>query len=148
MSNTKTTVVSGCVIWFVLLSVIGSCVMPIFFLIGGISSASDFAIQTTGRYICAEGTTPQSFSYDTFTTDEYGISRPSTAYELHCVDASGDVVQKDPIGYAFLWIGVAALLGAVVTGVLAFVFAVPGGVLVTKMLSKLKVRKTNPQSQF
>jgi Na+-transporting methylmalonyl-CoA/oxaloacetate decarboxylase beta subunit len=36
-----------------------------------------------------------------------------------------------------------ALLGAVLTGVLAFVFAVPGGMLVTKLLEKIRKPGTN-----
>ena len=31
---------------------------------------------------------------------------PATAYELHCVDASGTVVKNDPVLYAFIWIGI------------------------------------------
>lgn len=143
MSKTKTTAFSGCLIWFVLITFIGSCIMPIAFAVGGITSASDFVIENVGVFICPEGTAPRSYSYQTTTTDEYGNTQPSTAYELHCEDSNGDVVQKDPIAYAFIWISIVALLGAVLTGVLAFVFAVPGGMLVTKLLEKLRKPKTN-----
>lgn len=143
MNNAKTTAVSGCVIWFLLIFIIASCVMPVFFIVGSISSFSDFAIKTTGGWLCPEGTTPQSYSYSTTTTDEFGNSQPSTAYELHCVDASGTVVKEDPISYAFIWIGLWALAGLIVSGVLTFVFAVPGGMLVTKILNKLKTSKAN-----
>ncbi|MBL8101082.1 MAG: hypothetical protein JNM02_00995 [Anaerolineales bacterium] len=138
MNNTKTTAVSGCVIWFLLICTISSCVMPVFFIVGSISSFSDFAIQTTGGWLCPEGTTPESYSYATTTTDEFGNQQPSTAYELHCVDASGTVVKEDPIAYAFIWIGIWAAVGLILSGVLTFVFAVPGGMLVTKILNKLR----------
>lgn len=141
MSKTTTTAVSGCIIWFFLISIIGSCVMPIFFIIGGFSSVSDFAIQTTGAWICNDGTTPQTYTYETTTTDEYGNRQPSTAYVLQCVDSSGNVMKEDPIAYAFIWIGIWALLGLVVTGVLSFIFAAPGGMLVTKFLERIKVKK-------
>ncbi|MBI3151584.1 MAG: hypothetical protein HYZ21_05600 [Chloroflexi bacterium] len=143
MNNAKTTAISGCVIWFLLIFIIASCVMPVFFIVGSISSFSDFAIKTTGGWLCPEGTTPESYSYSTTTTDEFGNSQPSTAYELHCVDASGTVVKEDPISYAFIWIGLWALAGLIVSGVLTFVFAVPGGMLVTKILNKLKTPKAN-----
>ncbi|HAX70336.1 MAG TPA: hypothetical protein DCY14_12045, partial [Anaerolineae bacterium] len=100
MSKAKTATFSGCLIWFLLLTLIGSCVMPVALMAGGISSASDFAIGIMGGFICPETTTPESYSYATTTTDEYGNSRPSTAYELHCVDANGEVVKEDPIVYA------------------------------------------------
>lgn len=48
MNKTKTTAFSGCLIWFQLPSLIGCCVMPVAFMVGGISSASDVAIKLTG----------------------------------------------------------------------------------------------------
>ncbi len=112
--------------------------MPVFFLAGSFSSFSDFAINTTGVWLCPEGTTPESYSYSSTITDEFGNKHPATAYELHCVDASGTVVKNDPVLYAFVWIGIWALIGLILSGILTFVFAVPGGMLVTKILNKLK----------
>jgi len=34
MKNVKTTAFSGCLIWVILITIIGSCVMPVFFVIG------------------------------------------------------------------------------------------------------------------
>lgn len=138
MSNVKTTAVSGCIIWFLLISIIASCLMPVFFTVGMFSSFSDFAIQTTGGWLCPAGTTPTSYSYETTTTDSNGFEQPSTAYELHCVDATGTVVKNDPIVYGFIWVGLWILAGLILSGVLTFIFAVPGGMLVTKLLNKLK----------
>lgn len=146
MSKTKTTTLSGCLIWLVLIGVIGSCVMPVAFVVGSISSTSDYVIENVGVFICPEGTAPRSHSYATTTRDEYGNTQLSTAYELQCEDSNGDIVQTDPIAYAFIWIGIVALLGLVVTGVLAFVFAVPGGMLVTKVLNSVRGARSNSVS--
>ena len=143
MNNAKTTAISGCVIWFLLICIISSCVMPIFFIVGSVSSFSNFAIKTTGGWLCPEGTTPESYSYASTTTDEFGNRHPATAYELHCVDASGTVVKTDPVLYAFIWIGIFGLIGLIISGVLTFIFAVPGGMLVTKVLNKLKSSPEN-----
>ena len=143
MNNTKTTAISGCVIWFLLICMISSCVMPIFFIVGSVSSFSEFAIQTTGGWLCPEGTTPKSYTYATTTADEFGNQQPSTAYELHCVDSSGTVVKEDPVVYAFIWIGIWGVIGLILSGVLTFVFAVPGGMLVTKVLNKLRTPRTD-----
>lgn len=140
-SDTKTTAVSGCLIWFLLISFIGSCVMPVAMMAGGFTSASDLAIRTTGGWLCPEGTTPASFSYSTTSRDSSGFEHPATAYELTCLDANGEVVKSDPIVFAFLWIGTASLLGAVLTGILSFVFAVPGGMLVTRVVNSLRGKK-------
>jgi hypothetical protein len=142
MNNAKTTAISGCVIWFLLITIIGSCVMPVFFIIGGFSSVSDFAINTTGGWLCPENTTPDSYTYETTTTDSNGFRQPSTAYVLTCVDASGEVVKEDPILYAFIWIGIWALAGLIISGVLTFIFAVPGGMLVTKIINNIRSPRT------
>ena len=141
MNNAKTSAVSGCVIWFLLITVIGSCIMPVFFLAGTLSSFTDFAVQTMGGWLCPEGTTPEKYTYQTTMNDEYGNPRPATAYELHCVDSNGEVVKKDPIAYSFIWIGIWAGVGLIVSGLLTFILAVPGGMLVTKVLNKLRAPK-------
>lgn len=141
MNNAKTTAVSGCIIWFLLISAIASCVMPVFFVAGSLSSFSEFAINITGGWICPEGTTPRQNSYSTTTFDEFGNPEPATAYELQCMDANGGVVKTDPVGYSFLWIGIFAVLGLIVSAVLTFILAVPGGMLVTKVLNSLRMKK-------
>ena len=141
MNNAKTTAVSGCVIWFLLISVIASCVMPIFFVAGSLSSFSMTAINITGGWICPEGSTPQQNIYSTTTFDEFGNPEPATAYELQCVDGNGTVIKTDPVGYSFLWIGIFAVLGLIVSAVLTFILAVPGGMLVTRVLNSIRVKK-------
>jgi len=141
MKDTGTTAISGCLIWFFLISFVGACIMPVFMVAGSLSSYTDFAIQTTGKWTCPENTTPQSYIYPTTSTDEYGNSHPATGFALQCVNPSGEVVQEDPVLFAFIWIGIFLLVGMIVTGVLCFVFAVPGGMLVTKLLNRLKVSK-------
>lgn len=141
MNNAKTTAVSGCIIWFLLITVIGSCVMPVFFVAGSLSSFTMTAINITGGWICPEGTTHQQNTYSTTTFDEFGNPEPATAYELQCMDASGTVVKTDPILYSFIWIGIFAGVGLIVSVVLTFILAVPGGMLVTRMLNSIRVKK-------
>ena len=95
-------------------------------------------MQTLAPIICPDGTTAESYSYATTTTDEYGNSQPSTAYELHCIDASGTVVKEDPVLYAFLWIGIIAGIGLVIAALLAFALAAPAGVLIARLLNRNK----------
>jgi len=110
--------------------------MPIAFLAGSITSFSQFAVKTTGNFLCPSGTTPESYSYESTTTDEYGNSQPATAVELHCVDQNGAIVKNDPVVYSFLWIGVFALIGFMISGTLAFVLAAPAGLLIAKLLNR------------
>ena len=137
----KTGAVSGCIVWIIVFGILSACLLPVSMIIGGFTSVSNFAMQTLGPVICPAGTTAESYSYATTTTDEFGNSQPSTAYELHCIDATGAVVKEDPVLYAFIWMGIIAVIGLVIAAVLAFALAVPAGVLIARLLNRNK--KTN-----
>ncbi|MCC6569441.1 MAG: hypothetical protein IT315_09400 [Anaerolineales bacterium] len=138
MKQTPAGALSGCLVWVIAFFVISMCLLPIAMMIGGFTSFSDVAIQQTGRFICPENTTPDVRSYATTSTDENGNRQPSTAYVLQCKDASGAVVKEDLGVYAFLWTGMLAGIGLVLSGILAFVLAAPAGVLIAKFLAKIK----------
>ncbi|MCC7189040.1 MAG: hypothetical protein IT312_09890 [Anaerolineales bacterium] len=138
MKQAATGTVSGCLVWVIAFFIISMCILPVSMMIGGFTSFSDFAIEQTSKFICPADTTPDIRTYQTTTTDEYGNRQPSTAYVLQCKDANGEVVMEDPVSYAFLWIGILAALGLILSGILAFVFAAPIGVLVTTLLNRIK----------
>jgi hypothetical protein len=134
--SSKAGAVSGCIIWVLSIGMITSCILPIFMIVGSVISFSQFAIKTTGNLICPDGTTPESYSYDTTTTDEFGNAEPATGVSLRCVDGSGTVVKEDPVGYSFLWIGIFALIGLIISAFVAFVFAAPLGVLIGRWFNR------------
>ena len=136
MKSAKTGAISGCIVWILSIGIITSCVLPVFIVIGSITSFSQLAIRTTGNVICPDGTTPESYSYETTSTDEFGNHHPATALELHCVDQGGNVVKSDPVGYAFLWDGIFALVGLMVSVLLAFAFAAPIGILIGRWFNR------------
>lgn len=136
MKPAATGTISGCIIWVIVFGLLASCLIPVAFFIGGFTSITDFAMQTVGQFICPEDTTVTSRSYATTTTDEYGNSQPSTAYVLQCVDATGEVVKEDEVGYAFIWMGGMAVIGLVASAVLAFVLAAPAGVLIGRIFKR------------
>lgn len=136
MKSARTGTVSGCIVWIIVFGILSTCILPAAMVIGGFTSVSNFAMQTLAPIICPDGTTAKPYTYATTTTDEFGHSQPSTAYELHCVDANGVVVKEDPILYAFLWIGIIAVLGLGIAALLAFALAAPAGVLITRLLNR------------
>jgi hypothetical protein len=105
-------------------------------VIGSITSFSQFAIRATGNFICPDGTTAESYSYATTTTDEFGNVEPATGVSLRCVDQNGSIVKEDPVGYAFLWVGLFAVIGLIVSAVLAFLFAAPIGILIGRLFNR------------
>jgi hypothetical protein len=138
MNNAKTGTLSGCIIWIIVFGTLSFCFLPASMMIGGFTSATNFAMQTVGSLICPEGTAGQSYSYPTTTTDEFGNSQPSTAYELHCIDTNGKVVKKDPILFAFLWMGSVVVIGLGLAALLAFALAAPAGVLIARVWDRNK----------
>ena len=132
MKQATTGAVSGCLVWIIAFVVISMCILPISFMGSMFTITSDFAIRQTGAIICPDNTTPEVRTFAT-----YG-SGPSQTSVLQCVDVSGEVVKEDPVGFAFLWIGIIAGIGIILAGILAFVFAAPAGVVIAKLFSKLK----------
>jgi len=140
MKSATTGTISGCIIWFIVFGVISMCIIPVASLVGGLSSASSFAVKTVGPMVCPDNTTPEIYSYSTTSIDDFGNSTPATAYEIHCLDASGENVKTDPVAYAFIWIGIIAAIGLILAAILAFIFAAPAGVLVARLFNQIKNR--------
>lgn len=136
MNSFRTGTISGCVVWFIVFGLLGSCLVPAGMMIGGFTSVTDFAMQRVGPLVCPDGTTVQSRSYATTTNDEFGNPQPSTAFVLQCVDANGDVVKEDPVTYAFIWIGIVTGISLLLAALLAFVFAAPAGVLMARLFRR------------
>jgi len=138
MKSAKTGAVSGCIIWFIVFALLSMCLLPVGMMIGGFTSVTNFAMRTLEPLICPDGTTAKSRSYATTTTDDFGNPQPSTAYVMQCVDANGKVVKEDPVAYAFIWIGIIAGIGLILAGILAFIFAAPASVLITRFINRNK----------
>ena len=136
MKPKTTGTLSGCIVWIIVFVILSTCIFPTAMMIGGITSTSNFALQTIEPIICPDETTAWSYSYATTTTDKYGNTQPSTAYELHCVDADGVILKEDPVLYAFTWPGVSVVIGLVITGLLAFALATPAGILISRFLHR------------
>lgn len=136
MKSAQAGTISGCIVWVLAIGVITSCVLPIFIVIGSITSFSQFAIKATGNFICPDGSTAESYSYETTTTDEFGNIEPATGVSLRCVDQNGSIVKEDPVGYAFLWIGFFTVIGLIVSAVLAFLFAAPIGIIIGRLFNR------------
>ena len=132
MKQATTGTISGCLVWIIVFGVINICILPISMAVGGMTSVTDFAVKQTGAIVCPNNTTPKIRSFAT-----YG-SGPSTTSVLQCVDASGNVVKEDPVGFAFLWTGITAVIGLIISALLAFALAAPAGVLIGRFINRTK----------
>jgi hypothetical protein len=141
MKPGTTGTLSGCLVWVLVFFVVSSCFLPVAMFVGGFSSGSTPAMKLLGPILCPAGTTAESYSYQTTTTDDFGNPEPATATELHCMDAGGNVVKTDVVGFAFLWEGIVAVISLVAAAGLAFVFAAPAGVLIARLTARLRAPK-------
>ena len=133
MKSSTTGTISGCIVWLLVFGMLGMCLVPVALMVGGVTSGSEFAVRTVAPFICPEDTSGTVYSYSTTSINDNGVSVPATAYELHCVDAAGETVKKDPILFAFLWEGIAAVVAVIIMAVLAFLLAAPAGVLAARL---------------
>jgi len=138
MKPAATGTVSGCIVWIILFCVISMCIFPVASMVGGFTSGTDLAVRTVGPMVCPENTTPKIHTYATTSIDEFGNEQPATGYEIQCLDAGGNVVKTDPVAYSFIWIGIISLIGFVLTGILALVFAAPAGILISRLFNRNK----------
>ncbi len=132
MKPISTGTISGCVVWFIVFTLMSTCLVPAGMMVGSFTSVTDFALQTLEPLICPDGTTSKFRTYATTTTDH----RPSTAYVMQCVDANGNVVKEDPVTYAFIWIGIVTGISLILAGVLSFALAAPAAVLLARMFRR------------
>ncbi|RPI07948.1 MAG: hypothetical protein EHM65_11075 [Acidobacteriales bacterium] len=129
-------------VWLLVFALLGACLVPVAFMIGGFTSATEFAIRTVSPFICPEDSTGTVYSYSTTSYNDNGVAVPATAYELHCFDPAGGIVKEDPILFAFIWEGIAAAAALVIMAVLAFALAAPAAVLANKLFnSRAKSRR-------
>jgi hypothetical protein len=77
-------------------------------------------------------------------TDDNGFPTPATAYELHCLNASGEILKNDPVAYAFLWEGMIGAIGLILTVILALIVAAPAGAIITRLLNSMKKKPATP----
>jgi len=139
MKSAATGTISGCITWFIVVAIMGACLLPVAVSIGATTSGSDLAVKTTAPYVCPQGTTGHVHTYEGMTPDENGFDTPATISELQCLDAGGSVVYTDPILWGFIWLGIALAVALVISVILGFVLAAPAGLLVARFLGRTKV---------
>ena len=139
MKSTSTGMASGCVVWVIVFSLLGSCLCPLGLMTAGFTSQTDFVTQTVGSRLCPKDTAPELYSYDTMSPpDEYGVSRPATAYELICLDANGQTVVNLGPTYAFIWTGMLGIAGLILAAIVAVLLAGPAGILAARVFGRKK----------
>ena len=140
MESAKTGTISGCIVWAIVFSVLCACLFPVTMVIGSITSTltGDSVARILGPRLCPQNSTAEIYTYETTTTDENGFETPSTAYEMRCVDAAGNLVKDLGPTYAFIWTGLLGAVGLVLAAILAFLLAAPAGAFIAKVFNKNK----------
>lgn len=141
MKSAKTGALSGCIVWVLVFSILCACLLPVTMVVGSVTSTvtGDSVARILGPRLCPAGSTAEIFTYATTTRDENGFEMPSTAYEMRCVDTSGNIVKDLGPTYAFVWIGLLGVVGLILSAVLAFLLAAPAGALIARVFQKKQI---------
>ncbi len=131
----------GCVTWILVFSALLSCLLPIV-IFGGLLSgfmATDVVVPIVGPMLCPADTTPYMNSYQTTSIGENGVEYPATAVEMLCKQADGSSVEPS-MDYQNAWIGLLGIAGLILSGVVSIFIAGPVGILVNKLLDRMRKR--------
>lgn len=134
----KRNAVSGCFTWIALLFVFGSFLLPASMFVGSMTSETNFAMNTMAKYMCPEGTTPQTSTSSVQKRGTDGKRYNDGIVELQCRNPDGSIVPNLSFLAGPAWIGVFILAGLLLAILFAFIFAVPGGILLNRMLEKMR----------
>ncbi len=136
-------ILAGCSFFAVIFILMGLCVALVASMGGLIMATTEFGARLVGPQVCPQGTRPELYSYPSTTTDENGQPTPTTAYELHCLDAGGNVVKVDTS--SFLLVSMAYWFGAglIVDFILALTLAVAIGALIGNAVHSQRPTHTN-----
>ncbi len=137
MKSSQAGMASGCVTWFIVFLLLGSCLVPVGVIVGGITSGlnADFVTRTLGPYMCPEGSTAEVHTFTTAGRDVTGFGTLTTAYEARCVNTNGVIVKDLGPTLGFIWTGIVAAIGFIAALLLAFLSAAPVGAIVGNFLN-------------
>lgn len=141
MKSAATGTASGCVVWTLVFCILSTCVLSVGLPLGGLISSfnNDFIASIMDAYLCPPESTGEIVTHAT-TTD--GGRRSATSYQMQCVDANGTVVRERSPDFFFIWFGVLALVGLILSALFAFLLAAPAGILVGNLTSRWRNRNT------
>ena len=127
--------------------ILNSCIIPTAMTVGRVTQPAVLPCRhLDASFVPMEP--PQVLILMPTTTDEYGNSQPGTAYELHCIDTGGVILKEDPVLYAFVWIGMIAVIGLGIVALLALVLAAPAGVFITRFLNQRQELNTSTNVEY
>ena len=138
MKSVAAGTASGCVVWTIVFCIMSGCLLTIALPVGGITATTGFVVDIVGPYLCPQGSTGEIVTHPSTSTDSNGFSTPSTAYEMQCVDANGNIVRERNPDYAFIWIGIVAAAALLLSVLFAFLLAAPAGVLIAGLTNRLR----------
>jgi hypothetical protein len=144
MKSATTGAVSGCVVWMIVFCVLSSCLLPFAMIVGSLTDTfnAHFVADILGPYLCPQDSTAEIVTYESTIIDSYGVRRPYTQHEMQCVDSNGNVVREPSPVYFFIWMGILAVPGLILSALIAFLLAAPAGVFIVNLSNRLRKANT------
>ena len=132
MKSATTGAVSGCVVWMFMFCGLSACLISITIPVGSfaIELSPDFIEDILGPYLC-----PQDSTAVIVTRPISGVRAAST--NLQCVDSNGIAVSEPSPDGLFIWVGIFAVTGLILSALIAFLLAAPTGVSIAYLSNRL-----------
>lgn len=130
--------ISGCLIWFILVGVFSSCLLPASFVAALFTSNTDLSAKIVGPMVCPAGSSAVIERVPTTFQDENGVQTQGLGAETVCANSAGQVTARPAPLPNWIWDGLMLLLFAVVSAVLALIFAAPAGVLFGNLVKRMQ----------
>ena len=144
MKSATTGALSGCVVWLIVFVVLSSCLLPVAFMVGTVTTTAFppiFAAGIVEAFLCPPDSSAEIITHKGTGFDNEGDPFVSTSYEMQCVDSTGNVVREPSQDYVFIWMGILAVIGLVLSALIALLLAAPAGVFIVSLFNRL--RKSN-----
>lgn len=139
MKSATTGAVSGCVVWMIVFCVLSLFLCPVAFGVGTVteSISPDFVAGILEPYLC-----PPDFTAEIVTRTTTDVRGSVTSHQMQCVDLNGNVVREPSQVYIFIWLGILAVTGLILSALIAFLLAAPAGVFIVNLSNRLRKANT------
>ncbi|MBP7999019.1 MAG: hypothetical protein KA314_06610 [Chloroflexi bacterium] len=143
-TSAKVGTASGCLVWVVLVMVIGTCLLPVGLIVSVFTATSTAAAQTIGPLICPEGSVATIEQSNTAYRTDLGAEPVAATRELVCVDNHSTVITRPSPLTNWIWMGFIMVMMLFLAGFLAFVLAAPAGATVGILLQHVQKKRQAP----
>ena len=141
--SAKAGTASGCLVWVVLVGVIGTCLLPVGLIVSVFTATSTAAANLVGPLVCPTTTHAIIEISNTAYQTELGAELPAVTREMVCVNDQGTVMARPAPLPDWIWLVFVTLALVLLAGLLSFALAAPAGVMIGTLWQRVQRKRNN-----